>query len=193
MLCNHDITKRGWGVFTRQSSCKHHEWMHHQQSWCVYSCVCFTCLANSDFSNKFSDNKCRTECGKLIQSYFCKYHLCTGHNISWSYISKAVRGQLHCNLMRWWLSSMVIYCSCTKCLLRKVDTGELPRCESIYYLIREMWVLVGGQGSLQTNKLTVYRQQDDDEIQWDTIGFHCVLIFSFRASKRHLDMFKCSL
>lgn len=49
------------------------------------------------------------------------------------------------------MSSMVIYCNCTDCSLREVDSGELLCCGSIYYLIRQITVLVGGQSSLQTN------------------------------------------
>lgn len=48
----------------------------------------------------------------------------------------------------WWFSeaAQTVYWE------KSQDSGELVQCESIYYLIREIWVLVGGQSVLQTNK-----------------------------------------
>lgn len=102
-------------------SCKHPERITSYHSECLCLCICQTHL----FQIHSQTINHAPEPGKLIYFFLVfKYHLCSGHNsIDWSRPGSAVRGQLHCNLMTWWMSSMVIYCSCTKCLLRKVDTG----------------------------------------------------------------------
>lgn len=68
----------------------------------------------------------------------------------------------------------------------KVDTGELVACESVYYLIREICVLVGGQGSPQTNKplLTVGKMIPSGFQNSDTMQVSIVCrFFSLRATK----------
>lgn len=67
----------------------------------------------------------------------------------------AVRGQLLCNLIRWWMSSMVIWSGCTICLLKEKERrwATAPAKAAIIYLGRfAFWWVVRVRGQRQTRR-----------------------------------------